>query len=90
VVYPTGNPLRYSTSTETVSSLVTDIAATTSIFSYYNSIYTGTSSPLTNPPPITQIRLVKISLPIDKNGSRPPAAITVTSQVSIRNLKDNY
>lgn len=90
VVYPSGSPLSYSTSTESISTLIRDVVATTSIFSYYDSAYTGTSSPLSNPPPITQIRLVKISVPIDKNGSRPPGMITVSSQVSIRNLKDNY
>jgi prepilin-type N-terminal cleavage/methylation domain-containing protein len=90
VVYPSGTPLSYSTTTESVSNLITDLAATSSIFYYYDSQYTGTSSPLTTPPPITQIRLVKISIPIDKNGPRPPSTVIVTSQVSIRNLKDNY
>ena len=90
IVYPSGSPLTYNTGTESFSTLITDITSTSTIFNYYDSNYTGTSSALTNPPSITSIRLVKISIPIDKNGSRPPAEITVSSQVSIRNLKDNY
>jgi len=35
------------------------------------------------------VRLVRITIKIDEDPNRPPAALTSTTQVSIRNLKDN-
>jgi hypothetical protein len=49
----------------------------------------GTSSPLTQPVITTNVRLIKINLMIDVDPNRAPVIKTYTSQVSIRNLKDN-
>ncbi|MDO8469968.1 MAG: carbohydrate binding domain-containing protein [bacterium] len=43
IIEPTGNPLTYATSTETVRTLVTNVVSTSSRFTYYNSTYTGES-----------------------------------------------
>jgi hypothetical protein len=90
VVEPSGSPLNYN-GTETIKELVHNIAnnATTSIFSYYDSSYAGTSSPLALPVNVLSVRLIKVSLVIDSDPLKPPAPIYMSTQVSIRNIKDN-
>ncbi len=90
-IKPTGSPLVYSGINEIVTTLVSDVenSALTPVFSYYDTNYAGTSSSLTMPVNILNIRMVKISFLIDKNGSKLPAPTTVSTQVSFRNLKDN-
>jgi type II secretory pathway pseudopilin PulG len=87
----TGNPLVYNIADEKISDLVHDVTKNPAnpIFSYYDSNYDGTTAPLTYPLNLLAIRLVKITLIIDQNPNKAPAALTFTTQISIRNLKDN-
>jgi prepilin-type N-terminal cleavage/methylation domain-containing protein len=93
VVVPTGSPLSYSTtSLGTVTTVISALGATTTpIFSYYSKSYDGTASStaLATPVDIPSIRLVKITLSIDRSAARAPAPVTMTTAVMIRNLKDN-
>ena len=90
IIIPTGSPLQYVVANEKITDIVHGITnGSTSIFDYYNSNYNGSTAPLTQPVSIMDIRLVKITLVIDADPNRPPASITVTTQVNIRNLKDN-
>ncbi len=91
VLSPTGNPLVYNNANETNSTLITGYVASSTLpmFQYFTSTYAGTSTPLTYPIDLSRIRLVKISVIIDRDTNRSPVPITVTSQVTIRNLKDN-
>lgn len=90
VIKPSGSPLTYNPASEIVTELIHDLAnATTSIFSYYDEDYDGTSPSLDEPIDISAVRLVKITLVIDKDPAALPAPMTLTTQVSIRNLKDN-
>lgn len=85
-------PITYDGS-ERVITLINEITNTsTPIFTYYTKDYDGTasSSPLTYPFAINQVRLIKIDLEIvttDNKGNRLSSSIG--TQVSIRNLKDN-
>jgi len=89
VIKPSGNPVGY-TGAETVTTLVSDLANNPGpIFEYYDTSYSGTSLPLTQPVNILNVRLVKITVYIDKDPNRSPATIIFTSQVTLRNLKDN-
>jgi prepilin-type N-terminal cleavage/methylation domain-containing protein len=90
-IKPTGSPLSYSSVSEKFSSLAYNVknATSTALFEYYDTNYTGTSSPLVQPVTTTSIRLVKINLMIDADPNRSPIIRTYTSQVSLRNLKDN-
>lgn len=90
VVEPSGNPVVY-TGTEKVESLINYVrnGTSTPVFDYYNSSYSGTTSPLSIPVDVLAVRLVKVTVIIDKDTARPPGAIVSTSQVSLRNLKDN-
>lgn len=93
VVVPTGSPLSYSTtSLGTVTTVISALGATTTpIFSYYSKSYDGTASStaLATPVDIPSIRLVKITLSIDRSAARAPAPVVMTTAVMIRNLKDN-
>jgi len=85
-----GNPLEYDPADEKIIKVVRDVT-NVSIFTYYDSSYDGTelSLPLTQPVSPSSVRLVKVELVIDSDPIKPPAPITVSTQVSIRNLKDN-
>lgn len=91
VIQPTGNPLVYDTNTETFETIIRDIinGTSTPIFTYYDENYTGTSSPLTQPVNISSIRMVKITVIVDRDPNRSPTPITITTQGTLRNLKDN-
>lgn len=90
-VKPSGTPLTYNSANELISYLAYNVKNSTSspLFEYYDGSYTGTSTPLTQPVTVTNIHLVKINLMIDADPNRAPVIRTYTSQVNLRNLKDN-
>ncbi len=91
IVSPSGSPLVYDDTQEKLSTIISGFvsSSTLPLFQYYPSSYAGTSSPLTVPVDISSIRLVKVAVIIDKDPNRSPISIITTSQVSVRNLKDN-
>ncbi len=91
IVKPSGGPLAYNLGSETVTDLVRSVinSSTTPIFSYYDSSYAGTSSPLVSPFDISSVRLVKVQILVDKDSSTGTTSLLYTTQVSFRNLKDN-
>jgi type II secretory pathway pseudopilin PulG len=88
VIKPSGSPLSYNSSNEVITTIVPYVT-NTAIFDYYDENYDGTTPPLSTPLNIPAIRLVKITVVMDKDPNRPPTPETMTTQVSIRNLKDN-
>lgn len=90
IIEPTGNPFIYNSASEATTTLVQNVrnATSTNLFDYFDTDYDGTTAPLSNPP-TSDVRLVRITIKIDEDPNRPPAALTSTTQVSIRNLKDN-
>jgi prepilin-type N-terminal cleavage/methylation domain-containing protein len=90
IIKATGTPPIYEPAGEVILTLVRGISTTTApLFEYYDKNFMGTTSPLTVPVNIPDIRMVKITLAIDENPNRLPEAIVLKSQVVIRNLKDN-
>jgi len=87
VIKPTGSPLTYNPANEKISILTPNV--TNIAFSYYDKNYDGFTSPLSFPINISSVRLVKITITVDKDPNNPPAPTTFSTQVSIRNLKDN-
>lgn len=89
LIKPTGNPLAYVAGSETLTTLVHFIAnPNQDIFAYYDQNYAGTSTlPLSEPINIPLLRLIKITLTVEADPLRPPAPLTLGSQVSIRSLK---
>ncbi len=89
-IVPSGTPLQYLPENETSIEIIHGIRNdSTPIFTYYDSNYNGSTSPLSQPVSILSIRLIKITLIIDDDINKPPSAVTVTTQISVRNLKDN-
>ncbi len=93
IIEPSGSPFTYNTASETIADQVQNVVASaTGIFQYYDSSYTGAASstaPLVNPVNISKVRLVKITIDVDRDAKHTPATIQVSTQVSFRNLKDN-
>ena len=91
VIQPSGNPIGY-TGSESVAQLIKDVTNSGSepVFTFFDSDYNGQGSPLAFPVTIADVRLVKIDITIDKTTLHDPPPVTVSTQVSIRNLKDNY
>ena len=88
VIKPTGSPLSYNAANEKISTLLQNVQGS-SIFEYFDKNYDGTTAPLSFPINIPNVRLVKITITTDADPNRPPAPMVFSTQVSIRNLKDN-
>lgn len=88
LIEPTGSPYTY-TGTETNKILAKGVT-NTNIFEYYDRDYDGTTSPLSSPVNIPLIRLVKVNLTIDQDPNKDPGPTSFSTQVSLRNLKDNF
>jgi prepilin-type N-terminal cleavage/methylation domain-containing protein len=91
VTIPSGNPLAYTTSTEVVTTQINDliISSSTPFFSYYDTNYTGTQSPMTYPLVVANIRLVQFSFSVAVNQSSSPSPESFLQMVDIRNLRSN-
>lgn len=89
VTPPTGSPSVYLDSNERqVSAVHTMSLGATSLFSYYDGTYTGTTSPLTQPVDVALVRYVRMTLSVDADPIRPPAPATLSGGVMIRSLKN--
>jgi prepilin-type N-terminal cleavage/methylation domain-containing protein len=91
VINPSGNPLTYPVGSEKIELLVRDVRneADTPMFSYFDEMYAGTTSPLSIPVTVTSVRLIRATVIIDADQNRSPGPIIITSQGVLRNLKDN-
>ena len=91
VIYPTGTPALYPTSTETLTDLVDSVVIPTStpLFQYYDANYSGTSSPMTYPIVVSGIRLISISFGADIKPKVAPGPTNFSTLIDIRNLRSN-
>lgn len=81
----------YNLATEQLVDIVNAVKNTTTpIFSYYDSNYAGTSSPLSIPVNISSIRHVRMTVVVDPNSARSPIQQYYSTEVTIRNFKNNY
>lgn len=92
IIKPSGSPFVYSVANEKITEVVRNVIEDQTQFSYFDSSYNGTASstPLTYPVSPSSVRLIKVDLTIDTNPNRAPGLLTVTTQATVRNLKDNY
>lgn len=92
VIEASGDPAVYNPEDEMVVKVIQNVVATSSIFTYFDSTYYGSSSVSALPQPVStsDVRLVKIELMVDANPGRSPSLMTITTQATIRNLKDNH
>ncbi len=89
VITPSGTPLAYTGAGVTTTVMNGLANGNNPIFTYYDKNYTGTSAALSDPVDIQAVRLVRADITIDSDPNMSPVPIVVTTQISIRNLKDN-
>lgn len=90
VVVPSGNPLSYNPANEVVGTVIRDVwNGASPVFEYYSGLFDGSGTPMTQPVDVAAVRLIKVTLVLDRDPNRPPAPTTIVSQVAIRNLKEN-
>lgn len=91
VIKPSGNPLVYATSSEIITTAVSNVVVSTStiLFSYYDFNYTGVEPPMSYPLDISKIRVVKFSVNVSLNASSTPTPEFFSGTVFMRNLKSN-
>ena len=91
VVLPTGNPLSYILSSESVSPVITGISVGTApVFYYYDGNYNGGTSALSQPVNINQVRFVKINFMVfNKITPNDTSTFPVAAGAAIRSVKDN-
>lgn len=90
VIQPTGVPIVYNSSSEAFDTVIRNVIATTTpIFEYFDKNFYGTTTPLIQPVDPLAVRLVRITVVIDRDPNRSPTLITVSTQGTLRNLKDN-
>src|SRR3989344_537978 len=91
IVVPSGAPLSYNLGNETIRDVIHNVvnASTTPLFSFFDSTYGGTTTPLVEPGNILNVRLIRITVESDRDVLKPPGAISLKTEVAPRNLKDN-
>lgn len=92
IIEPTGSPLVYNAANESVIKVIKNVVPSAAIFNYYDSAYAGstTTPALAHPVTPVDVRLIRVDLTVDANPNRAPSLMTVTTQVTVRNLKDNH
>lgn len=92
VIKPSGNPYVYDNDDEKIVTVIRNVVPGSTAFSYFNSDYNGIdgSQALSFPVSPAEVRLVRIDLTVDANPDRAPSLLTITTQATVRNLKDNY
>jgi prepilin-type N-terminal cleavage/methylation domain-containing protein len=91
VIEPSGDPLGYD-GAENIVTVATDavnIAKGVPLFEYYDETYPVTSTPLIVPENLTDIRLVRVQLELEKDPNETPVPLHVETIASVRNLKSN-
>lgn len=90
VTIPSGSPLAYNPSDEKILLAQSNISTSTPVFYYYDGNYNGSSTPLTQPVNINDIKFVRINLNILKQTERnSTGTFTASAGATIRSLKDN-
>ena len=88
IIQPVGSPAAYPSGSETIT-VIAQYIRNNNIFSYYDQNFTGTENPLTFPVSAGSVRLVRFFLSIDLDANRPPAAFDLSTNIALRNLKQN-
>ena len=91
IVAPSGSPQIYNLGTEKVLTVQKNISTSSSpLFYYYDGNYNGSTTPLTQPINVNQVKYVRINLNIFKQDqAKATSTFTVSAGAAIRNLKTN-
>ena len=87
VIKPTGTPLAYVTSTETIYELVHNMVGS-QVFSYYDiSATSSISTALPFPVDVLKVKMIRIALVANQGTSSTGSIVGVENQATIRNLR---
>lgn len=90
VTKPSGNPLVYNTSTESIAIIAHDVVnSTTPVFQYFAQDFTGSQSPMSSPVTTTLVRVVGVRLVMEEDPRLSPTPFEIQAKAEIRNLKTN-
>lgn len=91
IVLPTGDPLSYNLSSESIKAVANGISNNgVPAFYYYDGDYDGNSDALSQPVNINQIRFVKMNLMVLKQlEPNNDSAFSITAGSAVRSIKDN-
>jgi len=90
IIVATGTPASYPTSSEILTTVISNlIATTTPLFQYFDAQYTGTQNPMTQPVTIANIRTVLVTVLIDVNPGTAPLPTFFSRMITMRNLRSN-
>ena len=91
IIKPTSTPLVYNSNDEVITDIVHDVYSTsTPIFYYYGQDFGFNSSTLLSQPVnVTDVRMVGIVLELEEDPRASPMPFHIESKVEIRNLKTN-
>lgn len=79
-------PITYPPANETVVDVVTGLIPGT-VFTYFDEGYPLVDAPLSDPANVTDVRLVTITLTVDKDPQNEPGPSTLSVSATIRNLR---
>jgi hypothetical protein len=88
VITPTGNPLTYNPANEVIVDVIHNVVTTSSIFSYYDSSYTGTEAAMTYPLDISRIKVIGVMLAAKQSKQQTP--IYTNMKVTPRNIEITF
>ena len=78
-----------TTHTITLADNVTNYAMGVPVFLYYDQTYTGSQAALSVPFNLTDVRMIKVQLELEKDPTKSPLPLHVESTALIRSLKTN-
>lgn len=87
VIHPegTGPTFIYPLGEEFSQMVVKNVINCSTLFTYYN----DASAQISQPVPPDAVRMVKLTVSVDKDTTKVPEAITASTSVNLRNLKTN-
>ena len=77
--------ITYPTENESIDLIIDNVTNTTTLFNYFD----GANDELSGSFNIASVRMVSLTISLDKNGDLPPAPITQVTKISLRNMKNN-
>ncbi len=88
VMKPSGAPLRYVSSTEVVTELVTNMVPGNALFTFYDKNATSSaSSAMPQPVDIIGVTTIKVTLSANQGNASLPSVVGVETEATIRNLR---
>ena len=90
VVVPSGDPLVYNLSSETINNMLANMTPDpVGIFAYYGNAADIAGSALSFPLTTSSIKLIKIMLVVDQNPGQLPGPLRFITAVTPRTLRNN-